>query len=147
MMVEHGIGNRIEAKCVHSEESSSAVVPRKRAHSEVAPIIVPQERAHSEYLKTLPYSVGLLLSLVKLGVNYNKITSLPDSIGCLKKLQKLSLKANPLALPPLDVVEQGLYAMKEYLAPVVVDVPKEAPTDSDNDSSLASGSDAGSQRT
>ncbi|KAL2338698.1 hypothetical protein Fmac_013144 [Flemingia macrophylla] len=68
-----------------------------------------------QYLGALPYSVGLLLSLVELDVSYNKITSLPDSIGCLKKLQKLSLEGNPLASPPSDVVEQGLYAVKEYL--------------------------------
>nr|KYP52555.1 Protein lap1 [Cajanus cajan] len=68
-----------------------------------------------QYLVALPYSIGLLLSLVELDVSYNKITSLPDSIGCLKKLQKLSLEGNPLASPPPDVVEQGLHAVKEYL--------------------------------
>ncbi|RDX83374.1 Plant intracellular Ras-group-related LRR protein 6, partial [Mucuna pruriens] len=68
-----------------------------------------------QYLDSLPYSVGLLLSLVELDASYNKIKSLPDSIGCLKKLQKLSVEGNPLTSPPPDVVEQGLHAVKEYL--------------------------------
>ncbi|KAK7265348.1 hypothetical protein RJT34_32967 [Clitoria ternatea] len=67
------------------------------------------------YLNSLPYSIGLLLSLVELDVSYNKITALPDSIGCLKKLRKLSVEGNPLALPPVEVVEQGLHAVKDYL--------------------------------
>ncbi|KAJ1400647.1 Leucine-rich repeat [Sesbania bispinosa] len=68
-----------------------------------------------QYLESLPYSIGLLLSLVELDVSYNKIKSLPDSIGCLKKLQKLSVEGNPLTSPPPEVVEQGLHAVKEYL--------------------------------
>ncbi|KAI4335337.1 hypothetical protein L6164_013991 [Bauhinia variegata] len=68
-----------------------------------------------QHLETLPYSVGLLLSLVELDVSYNKIRSLPNSIGCLKKLQKLSVEGNPLRSPPVDVLEQGLHAVKEYL--------------------------------
>lgn len=68
-----------------------------------------------QYLDSLPYSLGLLLSLVELDVSYNRIRSLPDSIGCLKKLQKLSVEGNPMRSPPPEVVEQGLHAVKEYL--------------------------------
>lgn len=68
-----------------------------------------------QYLETLPYSVGLLISLVELDISYNKITTLPDSIGCLKKLQKLSVEGNPLVSPPMEVVEQSLNSVKEYL--------------------------------
>ncbi|KAI4344483.1 hypothetical protein L6164_011704 [Bauhinia variegata] len=68
-----------------------------------------------QYLETLPYSIGLLLSLVELDVSYNKIKTLPDSIGCLKRLQKLSVEGNPLSSPPVEVVELGLHAVKEYL--------------------------------
>lgn len=68
-----------------------------------------------QYLRSLPYSVGLLLSLVELDISYNTITTLPNSMGCLKKLQKLSIEGNPLASPPTEVVEQGLHAVKEYL--------------------------------
>ncbi|WCJ42327.1 plant intracellular ras group-related LRR 6 [Euphorbia peplus] len=69
-----------------------------------------------QYLETLPYSIGLLLSLVELDISYNKIKTLPDSIGCLRKLQKLSVEGNPLVSPPIEVVEHGLYAVKEYLS-------------------------------
>ncbi|KAG8376412.1 hypothetical protein BUALT_Bualt09G0060800 [Buddleja alternifolia] len=68
-----------------------------------------------QYLTTLPYSIGLLISLVELDVSYNKITTLPESIGCLKKLQKLSVEGNPLVSPPMEVIEQGVQMVKEYL--------------------------------
>ncbi|KAK8486163.1 hypothetical protein V6N11_019986 [Hibiscus sabdariffa] len=68
-----------------------------------------------QYLQNLPYSIGLLVSLVELDVSYNKITALPHSIGCMKKLQKLSVEGNLLVSPPAEVFEQGLHAVKEYL--------------------------------
>lgn len=69
-----------------------------------------------QYLEALPYSIGLLTSVIELDVSYNKITALPDSMGCMKKLQKLSVEGNPLASPPMEVVELGLHAVKEYLS-------------------------------
>ncbi|GKV20426.1 hypothetical protein SLEP1_g30554 [Rubroshorea leprosula] len=69
-----------------------------------------------QYLANLPYSVGLLISLVELDVSYNKITALPNSIGCLRKLQKLCLEGNPLVSPPMEVVEQGINVMREYMS-------------------------------
>lgn len=68
-----------------------------------------------QYLATLPYAIGLLISLIELDVSYNKIKTLPESIGCLKKLQKLSVEGNPLVSPPVDVIEQGLHSLKQYL--------------------------------
>ncbi|KAK7411960.1 hypothetical protein VNO78_03405 [Psophocarpus tetragonolobus] len=68
-----------------------------------------------QYLETLPYSIGLLLSLVELDVSYNNIKILPESIGCLKKLQKLSVEGNPLTCPPMEVVDQGLHVVMEYM--------------------------------
>ncbi|MBA0699842.1 hypothetical protein Goari_001447, partial [Gossypium aridum] len=69
-----------------------------------------------QYLQNLPYSIGLLISLLELDVSYNKITTLPDSMGCMKKLQKLSVEGNPLVSPPAEVFEQGLHAVKGYLS-------------------------------
>ncbi|XP_010276727.1 PREDICTED: plant intracellular Ras-group-related LRR protein 6 [Nelumbo nucifera] len=69
-----------------------------------------------QYLDSLPYSIGLLLSLVELDASYNQITTLPPSIGCLKKLQKLRVEGNPLVSPPMEIVEQSLEAVKEYLS-------------------------------
>ncbi|KAE8665086.1 Plant intracellular Ras-group-related LRR protein 8 [Hibiscus syriacus] len=68
-----------------------------------------------QYLDTLPYSIGLSMSLVELDISYNKIKYLPDSIGCLRKLQKLRVEGNPLVSPPMDVFEQSLQVVKEYL--------------------------------
>ncbi|WOH01240.1 hypothetical protein DCAR_0520622 [Daucus carota subsp. sativus] len=72
-----------------------------------------------QYLTTIPYSVGLLLSLVELDVSYNKITTLPNSIGCLGKLQKLCVEGNPLVSPPTEVVEQGLEKVQVYLTQMI----------------------------
>ncbi|KAJ6731971.1 LEUCINE-RICH REPEAT-CONTAINING [Salix purpurea] len=69
-----------------------------------------------QYLETLPFSIGLLLSLVELDVSYNKITALPDSMGCLRKLKKLSVEGNPLISPPMEVVEGGVDFVREYLS-------------------------------
>ncbi|KAI9123261.1 hypothetical protein K1719_006150 [Acacia pycnantha] len=81
-----------------------------------------------QYLETLPYSTGLLLNLVELDVSYNKIKSLPDSIGCLKKLMKLSVEGNPLVSPPPEVVELGVYAVKEYMCERMNSVHRSPPS-------------------
>ncbi|CAN1849826.1 Plant intracellular Ras-group-related LRR protein 6 [Linum perenne] len=67
------------------------------------------------FLETLPYSIGMLMSLVELDVSYNKIRTLPDSITELRRLKKLSVEGNPLVSPPIEVVEHGVHAVKEYL--------------------------------
>lgn len=72
-----------------------------------------------QYLTTLPYSIGLLLSLVELDLSYNNITTLPNSISCLGKLQKLCVEGNPLVSPPMEVVEQGLEKVKVYLRQMI----------------------------
>ncbi|GER41798.1 leucine rich repeat protein [Striga asiatica] len=68
-----------------------------------------------QHLTSLPYSVGLLISLVELDVSYNRITILPPSVGCLNKLEKLCVEGNPLVSPPAEVVGRGLDAVKGYL--------------------------------
>ncbi|KAL5699631.1 Plant intracellular Ras-group-related LRR protein 6 [Ranunculus cassubicifolius] len=68
-----------------------------------------------QYLTTLPDSLGFLMSLKELDISYNKISVLPNSIGWLKNLEKLSVEGNPLISPPMDVMEQSLNAVKEYL--------------------------------
>ncbi|KAL2930180.1 Plant intracellular Ras-group-related LRR protein 6 [Bienertia sinuspersici] len=69
-----------------------------------------------QYLVELPYSIGLLMSLVELDVSYNKISELPTSLGCLRKLHKLRVEGNPLVSPPLDVIEMGLHAVRQYMS-------------------------------
>ncbi|WOK95007.1 plant intracellular Ras-group-related LRR protein 1 isoform X2 [Canna indica] len=69
-----------------------------------------------QYLRSLPYAIGLLISLADLDISYNSITELPSSMGCLTKLRKLQAEGNPLASPPPAVLERGLDAVREYLS-------------------------------
>ncbi|KNA19731.1 hypothetical protein SOVF_058730 [Spinacia oleracea] len=69
-----------------------------------------------QYLVELPYSIGLIMSLVELDVSYNKLSELPTSLGCLRKLQKLRVEGNPLLSPPLEVIELGLHAVRQYMS-------------------------------
>lgn len=81
-----------------------------------------------QHLSALPYSVGLLISLIELDISYNKITILPESIGCLKKLRKLCVEGNPLVSPPMEVIEQGLPMVKEYLCDIINGKCRPSPT-------------------
>ncbi|CAL0327894.1 unnamed protein product [Lupinus luteus] len=65
-------------------------------------------------LRSLPEDLENLINLEALNVSQN-FRTLPNSIGCFKKLQKLSVEGNPLISPPLEVVEQGIHVVKEYL--------------------------------
>ena len=69
-----------------------------------------------QYLTSLPPSVGLLSSLLELDISYNSIAVLPDSLSCLGKLEKLKAEGNPLISPPMDVVDQSVDAVRQYLA-------------------------------
>lgn len=69
-----------------------------------------------QYLTALPSSIGLLMNLLELDISYNKITVLPESIGCMRRLRKLSAEGNPIVSPPIEVVEQSLQAVREYLS-------------------------------
>ncbi|KAL8151645.1 hypothetical protein V2J09_021453 [Rumex salicifolius] len=77
------------------------------------------------HLSALPYSTGLLLSLLDLDVSYNNLVSLPPSLCCLQKLKRLSVEGNPLTSPPMEVVEVGLQAVREYLTNKMNDVGSE----------------------
>jgi hypothetical protein len=68
------------------------------------------------YLVALPESIGGLISLIELNISYNQITALPASIGRLEKLQFLKVEGNPLLVPPPQVVDQSVDAIKEYMA-------------------------------
>ncbi|XP_040379718.1 plant intracellular Ras-group-related LRR protein 3 [Oryza brachyantha] len=66
-------------------------------------------------LKDLPASFGDLLNLRELDLSNNQIHALPDSFGRLDKLEKLNLEQNPLTMPPMDIVNKGVDAVKEYM--------------------------------
>ncbi|KAK1683757.1 hypothetical protein QYE76_044605 [Lolium multiflorum] len=67
-------------------------------------------------MKELPFSFGDLLNLRELDLSNNQIHALPDSFGRLDKLEKLNLEQNPLAMPPAEIVNQGVDAVKEYMS-------------------------------
>ena len=56
------------------------------------------------------------MSLVELDISYNKLTSLPTSLGLLRKLERLSVQGNPLVFPPMEMIDQGLCAMRRYMS-------------------------------
>ncbi|XP_010541089.1 PREDICTED: plant intracellular Ras-group-related LRR protein 6-like [Tarenaya hassleriana] len=81
-----------------------------------------------QHLTALPSSIGLLMNLVELDVSYNKIAALPDSIACMRRLRKLRVEGNPLVSPPMEVVEQSLQAVREYLTQKMNGTGQRSPT-------------------
>ncbi|RLN09902.1 hypothetical protein C2845_PM11G09780 [Panicum miliaceum] len=67
-------------------------------------------------MRDLPPSFGDLASLRELDLSNNQIRALPDCFGRLGRLELLRLDQNPLAVPPPEVVDKGVEAVKEYMA-------------------------------
>lgn len=67
-------------------------------------------------LRELPDTIGDLNNLKELDVSNNQIQELPLTFGRLDKLTKLNIDQNPLVIPPKKVVEEGLNAVKVYMA-------------------------------
>ncbi|XP_078443941.1 plant intracellular Ras-group-related LRR protein 1-like [Wolffia australiana] len=67
------------------------------------------------HLRSLPPSIGLLSSLVELDISYNTIAVIPDSFSCLVALRKLQAQGNPFVSPPVDVVQQSVDTVRQYL--------------------------------
>lgn len=67
------------------------------------------------HLRSLPTSLGLLVSLVEIDVSYNSITVLPYSLAGLARLRNLRADGNPLVRPPMEVVQESVDAVREYL--------------------------------
>ncbi|KAK5777337.1 Leucine-rich repeat-containing 1 [Gossypium arboreum] len=67
-------------------------------------------------LTELPDSLGELTNLKELDLSNNQIQALPDTFGRLDNLKNLNLEQNPLVIPPLEVVEQGVDAVKIFMA-------------------------------
>ncbi|PKA57793.1 LRR receptor-like serine/threonine-protein kinase FLS2 [Apostasia shenzhenica] len=73
-------------------------------------------------LKELPPTFGDLSNLKELDLSNNQLYSLPDSFGCLDKLTKLNLEQNPLVFPPVEIVSQGVEAVKQFMSKRWVDM-------------------------
>ncbi|XP_021733544.1 plant intracellular Ras-group-related LRR protein 9-like [Chenopodium quinoa] len=67
-------------------------------------------------MKELPETFGELINLEELDLSNNQIHSLPNSFGRLEKLSKLNLEQNPIVIPPVEVVKEGVEAVKLFMA-------------------------------
>jgi len=54
-------------------------------------------------------------NLTHLDLNYNKLSRLPSEIFKIQNIEYIDLDENPLEFPPPEIVNQGVYAIKEYL--------------------------------
>lgn len=76
-------------------------------------------------LTELPESIGDLTNLRELDLSNNQIRALPAKFGLLRNLNKLNLDQNPLVIPPMEIVSQGVEAVKEYMAQRWLDIVAE----------------------
>ncbi|WJX94388.1 hypothetical protein P8452_75808 [Trifolium repens] len=73
-------------------------------------------------LKELPETFGDLSSLRELDLSNNQIHALPDTFGRLDSLIKLNLEQNPVELPPMEVVNEGVHAIKSCMTERWLDI-------------------------
>lgn len=66
-------------------------------------------------LTEVPESIGDLINLRDLDLSNNQIRAIPERIYQLQNLSKLNLDQNPLVVPPMDIVNNGVQAVKEYM--------------------------------
>ncbi|CAJ2644594.1 leucine-rich repeat protein shoc-2-like [Trifolium pratense] len=76
-------------------------------------------------LKELPETFGELTNLRELDLSNNQINALPGTFGCLDNLTKLNLEQNPLELPPMEIVNQGIQAIKTFMVKRWIDMLQE----------------------
>ncbi|MBD2177554.1 leucine-rich repeat domain-containing protein, partial [Pseudanabaena sp. FACHB-1998] len=65
-------------------------------------------------LSEIPDSITRLTNLQSLYLSYNSLSEIPDSITRLPKLTRLALDENPITKPPLEVVKEGIEAIRQY---------------------------------
>ncbi|KAI9087588.1 hypothetical protein K1719_030458 [Acacia pycnantha] len=90
-------------------------------------------------LSELPDTFGDLTNLRELDLSNNQIHALPDTFGRLDNLVKLNLEQNPLELPPKEIVNEGVEAIKTFMAKRWVDILLEEERKSHEIQELAEG--------
>ncbi|CAI8609862.1 unnamed protein product [Vicia faba] len=73
-------------------------------------------------LQELPETFSDLTSLKELDLSNNQIHALPDTFGGLDSLIKLNLDQNPIELPPMEIVNEGVEAIKSYMAKRLIEL-------------------------
>lgn len=66
-------------------------------------------------LSELPSTIGDLVNLKELELSNNQIHELPDTFGMLQNLSKFNIDQNPLVMPPKEIVNEGVEAIKAYM--------------------------------
>lgn len=66
-------------------------------------------------LTEVPESIGDLVNLRELDISNNQIRVIPETIYQLENVIKLNVDQNPLVIPPIDIVNKGVQAIKEYM--------------------------------
>ncbi|XP_020213883.1 plant intracellular Ras-group-related LRR protein 9 [Cajanus cajan] len=84
-------------------------------------------------LKQLPETFGDLINLKDLDLSNNQIHALPDTFGRLDNLTKLNLEQNPLEVPPMEIVNQGVQAVKSFMVQRLIDILAEEERKSANE--------------
>ncbi|KAJ8772276.1 hypothetical protein K2173_027453 [Erythroxylum novogranatense] len=77
-------------------------------------------------LTELPDTFGDLTNLKELDLSNNQLHALPETFGRLENLTKLRLDANPLVVPPPEVVKEGVEAIKRHMSKRWLDILVEA---------------------
>jgi small GTP-binding protein len=65
-------------------------------------------------ISEIPDLITRLTNLQSLDLRNNRISKIPDSITRLQKLTYLELVENPITEPPLEIVEEGIEAIRQY---------------------------------
>jgi len=68
----------------------------------------------SNQLIKLPKNLGELENLEELILYGNQLNTLPENIKYLKKSCLISVHENPLEIPPLEIAEKGIEAIRNY---------------------------------
>ncbi|KAG6757154.1 hypothetical protein POTOM_037456 [Populus tomentosa] len=79
-------------------------------------------------LEELPEEIGDLINLRELDLSNNQIRALPDRFARLENLTKLDLNENPLLVPPKEIVNKGVQAIREFMAKRWLDMVEEKQT-------------------
>uniref|UniRef100_A0A5B7AZV6 Putative plant intracellular Ras-group-related LRR protein 9-like n=1 Tax=Davidia involucrata TaxID=16924 RepID=A0A5B7AZV6_DAVIN len=76
-------------------------------------------------LTELPDTFSDLNNLKELDLSNNQIHALPNTFGRLDSLTKLNLDQNPLVIPPMEVVNEGVEAVKVFMSKRWLDILEE----------------------
>ncbi|MCP4580155.1 MAG: GTP-binding protein [candidate division Zixibacteria bacterium] len=69
---------------------------------------------YNNRITELPKEIGQLTRLTLLDLSNNQLTELPKEISQLTNLTALFLNNVPIKTPPLEIIEKGIDAIKEY---------------------------------